>query len=77
MCEQYRNKAKRVLLNVKSAKKRVIVRSWYGIVRNDFLEDLTFKKKTEGLNYRNHVVENQLEGIEHVSNLWWYSLLPV
>ena len=50
-----------------------------GIVRDGFLEDLTFKKKTEGLNYKSYVdvVENQIEGIAHVSDLWWYSVVPV
>lgn len=74
VCEQYRNQAKRVTLNVKNAKKGKIVESWYGIVRNGFLEDLTFKKRTEGLSYRNYFVENQIEGKAHVNDLWWYSL---
>lgn len=37
----------------------------------------SFKKKTGGLNYRSYVVENQIEGIAHVSDLWWYSVMPI
>lgn len=62
---------------MKSIKKGKVVGLWYGIVRDGFLEDLTFKKKTGGLNYRSYVVENQIEGIAHVSDLWWYSVMPI
>lgn len=42
---------------------------WYGIVRDGFPEDLTLRKKTKGLKWRSCVVENQMEGIAHMSGL--------
>lgn len=59
---------------MKSAKEGKIVGSWYGIVRDGFPEGLTYRKKSEGLNYKSCVVENQIEGMVYVNDLWWDSL---
>lgn len=69
LCVNNMDIKQKVILNVNSAKKGR-VGSWYRIVRNGFLEILTFRKKTEGLNYRSYVVENQIERVAHVNDLW-------